>query len=113
MSGAPLRLTPPPDYTKTLLPLTVGLGLTLVIFSLTRSTLPAVGDSSHSLPHGGWYRDGTKLVHYHKPQSPGTSWTPILLVLGLSAAIYVSHLFSTRSCARHCPHCGAKHTESA
>lgn len=110
MSGAPLRLTPPPDLTKPIIPLTVGIGISLVIYALTRSTLPSVGDNFHSLPHGGWYKDGTKTVYYQKPGGSTTSWTPILLVVALSVAIYVSHLFSSRTTSRSCPHCGAKHS---
>nr|BAU68243.1 12 kDa protein [Cactus virus X] len=110
MSGAPLRLTPPPDHTRTLLPLTLGLGLSLVVFALTRSTLPSVGDSSHSLPHGGWYRDGTKTVFYSGPKKTAINWSPSILVLFLTLAIYVSYLFESRSRAGPCSHCGSNHT---
>lgn len=109
MSGAPIHLTPPPDQTKVIFPLTVGLGLTLVVYSLTRSTLPHVGDSVHSLPHGGTYRDGTKSVNYYQPSHPVSNHLPLIFVLGLIVAIYVSTLFSNRSRGRHCSHCGAKH----
>lgn len=109
MSGAPLRLTPPPDPTKAILPLTLGLGLALVVFTLTRSTLPNVGDTAHSLPHGGWYKDGTKTVFYAGPRKPFTNWSPFLLVLGLTLAVYVSYLFESRSRVGPCNHCGSKH----
>lgn len=109
MSAAPLRLSPPPDYTKTLLPLTVGIGIALVVFTLTRSTLPAVGDPLHSLPHGGRYRDGTKSILYQPPQSHTNGFLPLLAVLLVSLAIYVSSVLNNRGSNRHCTHCGAKH----
>nr|AKK31153.1 triple gene block protein 2 [Cactus virus X] len=110
MSGAPLRLTPPPDPAKVVLPLTIGLGLALIVFTLTRSTLPSVGDSSHSLPHGGWYKDGTKTVFYSGPRRISTNWSPVFLVFSLTLAIYVSYLLESRSRSRPCNHCGLKHT---
>nr|QPK40614.1 TGB2 [Pitaya virus X]BDG58724.1 triple gene block protein 2 [Pitaya virus X] len=109
MSGAPLRLSPPPDYTKVVFPLTLGVGIALIAFTLTRPTLPTVGDSQHSLPHGGWYRDGTKTVAYNSPHYYSSSFIPFLAVLGLTLLIYVSSLCSGRGATRSCPHCCGQH----
>nr|BAU20380.1 triple gene block protein 2 [Daphne virus S] len=62
-----MPLTPPPDYTTAVLVAAATLGATLFISSLTRNTQPQVGDNIHSLPHGGYYKDGTKVVHYGAP----------------------------------------------
>nr|WDS52200.1 MAG: triple gene block protein 2 [Opuntia potexvirus A] len=109
MSGAPLRLTPPPDYSKIALPVSIGLGIAVVVYTLTRSTLPRVGDPSHELPHGGWYKDGTKTVLYNSPSQLTGSHIPFLLALLLPILIYVSSLPCTRSPTRVCNHCGSKH----
>lgn len=109
MSGAPIRLTPPPDQTKVIVPISIGVGIALVIYTLTRSTLPHVGDLSHSLPHGGSYRDGTKAVHYSGPSTLPSNHLPLLLIAFTVVAIYVSTLCSPRSRAGHCTHCGTEH----
>ncbi|ACN66298.1 12 KDa protein, partial [Verbena latent virus] len=62
-----MPLIAPPDNTRTFLCLAVGISLSLFIGLYTRNTLPHVGDLHHSLPHGGFYRDGTKTISYLKP----------------------------------------------
>nr|WDD44732.1 triple gene block protein 2 [Shallot latent virus] len=62
-----MPLSPPPDHTKTLLAGVVGVCIALCLYTLTRSTLPHVGDNIHSLPHGGCYQDGTKKIIYNRP----------------------------------------------
>nr|APG77774.1 triple gene block protein 2 [Asian prunus virus 2] len=102
-------LTPPPDNTRVLLPIAIGLGVGVVIWCLTRSTLPQVGDNIHSLPHGGNYLDGTKRISYCGPKDSfpssnlfkGGAFSAICVVVLLVFAIHVSELFNRpnrRSC---------------
>lgn len=98
-----MPLTPPPDYSKAILCAAGGVAAALILGVYTRSTLPFVGDQAHSLPHGGFYRDGTKAVFYGSAgrlnSIEGTRnlvSQPWALVLLLSALIFLSHRFSTR-----------------
>ncbi|QIL68842.1 triple gene block protein 2 [Papaya virus X] len=112
MSGRPLTLTPPADLSKVYLPLAIGIALTLVIYAITRSTLPYVGDSTHALPHGGFYKDGTKTIHYHgigRNFRTSAGLLPLLLAFSLPLIIYVSSLPFLRSSTRSCPHCSQQH----
>nr|QQG34649.1 TGB2 [Cymodocea nodosa foveavirus 1] len=56
------------------------LSCSIVLYVLTRSTLPYSGDNIHALPHGGKYCDGTKTILYNKP---GGSYPSIKLPLNL------------------------------
>jgi hypothetical protein len=113
MSGAPIHLTPPPDHSKTLFAAVVGVSLAVLVFTLTRSTLPHTGDNIHSLPHGGHYRDGTKVIGYNSPngtRSGPQKTIPLVLVIILPAIIYaLSHRRSTRPCSN--PLCPASHNQ--
>nr|BDG15106.1 triple gene block protein2 [Clover yellow mosaic virus] len=113
MSGAPIHLTPPPDHSKTLLAAVVGVSLAVLVFTLTRSTLPHVGDNIHSLPHGGDYRDGTKIISYNSPRGNrvGTLKTlPLILAITLPAVIYaLSHRRIPRPCNN--PACPSLHNQ--
>nr|QDK54731.1 triple gene block protein 2 [Apple stem pitting virus] len=88
----------PPDYSKSVFPVAVGVAVAVVLFALTRSTLPQVGDNIHNLPHGGNYQDGTKRISYCGPKDsfPSSSLipsgTPMILgiVVFLIFAIHVS-----------------------
>ncbi|QCY49484.1 Triple gene block 2 protein [Shallot virus S] len=62
-----MPLSPPPNYTTSVLAGIIGVGTALVLFTLTRSTLPHTGDNIHHLPHGGCYQDGTKRIFYNSP----------------------------------------------
>ncbi|ABP37858.1 triple gene block 2 protein [Phlox virus S] len=105
-----MPLTAPPDHTKTAV--VAAAGLTLVLFTLvySRSTLPQVGDNIHSLPHGGYYKDGTKQVIYGSPnrlnsleRAVNLKFQPWAYVLCLIALIYIVGLFERRgvcSCGR-------------
>nr|QED43853.1 TGB2 [Garlic latent virus] len=62
-----MPLSPPPDHTKTYFAGAIGVCIALCLYTLTRSTLPHVGDNIHSLPHGGCYQDGTKRIVYNSP----------------------------------------------
>nr|QED43823.1 TGB2 [Garlic latent virus]QED43877.1 TGB2 [Garlic latent virus]QED43883.1 TGB2 [Garlic latent virus] len=62
-----MPLSPPPDHTKTYFAGAIGVCVALCLYTLTRSTLPHVGDNIHSLPHGGCYQDGTKRIVYNNP----------------------------------------------
>nr|ADT91607.1 triple gene block 2 [Apricot latent virus] len=98
----------PPDYSKSVFPIAIGVAVAVVLFTLTRSTLPQVGDNIHNLPHGGNYQDGTKRISYCGPKNgfPSSSLvsgsTPmIIVVILLILAIYVSEKwssFGTRRC---------------
>nr|QCH00872.1 triple gene block 2 [Shallot yellow stripe virus]QCH00881.1 triple gene block 2 [Shallot latent virus] len=79
-----MPLSPPPDHTKTYFASAVGICLALCLYTLTRSTLPHVGDNIHSLPHGGCYRDGTKKIIYN---SPARNFPSSNLLLGFSSPL--------------------------
>nr|QKV49429.1 ORF3 [Apple stem pitting virus] len=101
----------PPDYSKSVFPVAVGVAVAVVLFTLTRSTLPQVGDNIHNLPHGGNYQDGTKRISYCGPKnsfpssSLVSSGTPMVLgvIILLVFAIYVSEKWSQTGNRRcHC-----------
>ncbi|AIB00371.1 triple gene block 2 [Yam virus X] len=103
-----MPLTPPPDHSTTFRIAAATVGLALIFFTLTRSTLPHVGDNIHHLPHGGCYRDGTKTIKYNSPSANANN-TPawaLPAVLILSALIYATSrlascsVTSTRYCIR-------------
>ncbi|BBD14451.1 triple gene block 2 [Cherry virus B] len=95
-------LTPPPDNLRFLTPIAVGLAVGIVIYALTRSTLPGVGDNIHNLPHGGDYRDGTKTIQYYRPKGSFPSsnlfstsnFATLCVVILIIFAIHVSELFN-------------------
>nr|AGR66362.1 TGB2 [Apple stem pitting virus] len=107
-----MPFSPPPDYSKSVFPIAVGVAVAVVLFVLTRSTLPQVGDNIHNLPHGGNYQDGTKRISYCGPKNsfPSSSLissgTPMILgiIVFLIFAIYVSEKW-TRSGSRRCSCC--------
>lgn len=91
-----MPLSPPIDYSRVFIAITVGVTIGLALFALTRSTLPHVGDNLHNLPHGGRYRDGTKSIDYCGPRKsyPASSLLglsknsyPALIVVGLVGVI--------------------------
>nr|AGR66414.1 TGB2 [Apple stem pitting virus] len=102
----------PPDYSKSVYPIAVGVAIAVVLSTLTRSTLPQVGDNIHNLPHGGNYQDGTKRISYCGPResfpssSLLSSGTPMVfgLIFFLIIAIYVSEKWG-RVGARRCMCC--------
>ncbi|BAI49694.1 triple gene block protein 2 [Butterbur mosaic virus] len=104
-----MPLAPPPDNTKTLFALAIGVGLALILFVATRSTLPHVGDNIHHLPHGGRYRDGTKSIDYCSPgnKSPSSSfrgeWYALIVVFGISFYLFLD--YNSKICVR----CGTSH----
>ncbi|QYF50249.1 MAG: TGB2 protein [Xinjiang sediment betaflexivirus 1] len=93
-----MPLVPPADHSRAFFALAVGAALAIFAWTITRSTLPQVGDNVHSLPHGGYYRDGTKTIHYGGPgisrdrafirASPELMW---LVVIALIVAIWLSN----------------------
>nr|AVL25845.1 TGB2 [Potato virus S] len=102
-----MPLTPPPDHTKLYIAIAIGLSTALIATSLTRSTLPIVGDSQHNLPHGGRYRDGTKAIDYYKPCKlnsieVGSNWIaqPWLVVIALIGLIFWSQRYT--ACCNRC-----------
>lgn len=104
-TSAPLRLQRPPDHSRSLLVLAIGLAAAVVLFMLTRSTLSHVGDNIHALPHGGCYRDGTKTISYRGPGSsfPASSllgFAPLILALALFALTYPALAPGHSSCRR-------------
>jgi len=103
-----MPLTPPPDFTKPLLAIAIGLGLALLAHFFTRSTLPHVGDNIHHLPHGGLYRDGTKSITYHRPNSSqrDAKLVAACLVLGISFLLFLTRPRVPRPC--QCPLCLAR-----
>nr|QYF50182.1 MAG: triple gene block protein 2 [Guangdong betaflexivirus] len=107
-----MALTPPPDYSRAVLCCAIGLSLVLLVLVYSRSTLPGVGDNLHSLPHGGYYKDGTKTIHYNPPnklnsleKGYGITNQPWAYVIALTVAIAFSECFYRR---KHCS-CGRTH----
>lgn len=103
-----MPLVPPADHSKSFLALSIGVALAVFAWTVTRSTLPQVGDNIHSLPHGGYYRDGTKAIHYGGPGSVGDKAfikaSPELMwvvVMCLIAAIWCSTKFGQRRTCCH------------
>ncbi|AIZ76633.1 triple gene block protein 2 [Elderberry carlavirus D] len=62
-----MPLSAPPNRTNLYLAIAIAVCVVGSLYTLTRSSLPHVGDNIHSLPHGGRYRDGTKQVDYCSP----------------------------------------------
>nr|QQG34567.1 TGB2 [Dioscorea potexvirus 1] len=100
-----MPLYQPPDYSKVVLVFACTLGVTLTILVATRNTLPHVGDHSHSLPHGGCYKDGTKSIFYNSPNqhTHGNTNKQIGFIIPLAIAIIllvltVTYKPRTRSC---------------
>nr|SNQ27848.1 triple gene block protein 2 [Elm carlavirus] len=106
-----MPLSPPADKTSVYFASAIGLGIALSLFTLTRSTLPHVGDNIHSLPHGGRYRDGTKSVDYCGPAkrypssnllTSGSSSTAVLFIIVLVGLIWLSDKFGKRGVCNNC-----------
>nr|WNN29046.1 TGBp2 [Mentha arvensis robigovirus 1] len=94
-----MSLTPPPNYSLLLLPAAAGCALAFVINALRSNNLPHTGDNIHSLPYGGSYSDGTKVVNYGGSHflargQVNNSFIPLLSVLIISFLIYVSNKLS-------------------
>lgn len=110
-----MPLLPPPDNSKAIFACAIGAGAALVIFVTTRSTLPHVGDNIHSLPHGGYYQDGTKRVAYCSPGrnypfsglfAPFSRSSVIVLIIALSFAIFCTRPRRENTCIA----CGRAHS---
>nr|WRN92076.1 triple gene block 2 [Citrus yellow vein clearing virus] len=102
-----MPLQPPPDHTWTFRLLALGAALALLTFTLNRDTSRHVGDPSHSLPFGGYYRDGSKVVHYNSPRATKPS-TPSFLYLAPILLILLIHAVNRFTNPRHscpCTHC--------
>nr|UVK68875.1 triple gene block 2 [Grapevine rupestris stem pitting-associated virus] len=100
----------PANWAKTVTPLTIGLGIGLVLHFLRKSNLPYSGDNIHQFPHGGHYRDGTKSITYCGPKQSFPSsgifgqsenFVPLMLVIGLIAFIHVLSVWNSGS-GRNC-----------
>lgn len=107
-----MPLSAPPDYTKSVFVIAIGLVLGVGLFMLTRNNLPHVGDNIHSLPHGGCYRDGTKAISYGGPKShmpssnlfKGFGLPALCVVMLIIALIHVSEFAFSRSHRHSCVH---------
>ncbi|BAG06156.1 triple gene block protein 2 [Phaius virus X] len=102
-----MPLQPPTDYTRIYSFLVIGVSCVTILYLLTRSTLPHVGDNIHHLPHGGCYRDGTKSIYYGSAKRgshpyPDKLWA-FLAISGLVFAIYWTR--PRRACPCTCPRC--------
>nr|AFI61527.1 triple gene block protein 2 [American hop latent virus] len=106
-----MPLSPPPNYTNAVLALAIGGSLAVLTGLYTRTTLPHVGDNSHSLPHGGFYRDGTKVINYSGPCKLNSVeggdfrkhsvWALVVVLIGVV-------VFLSRP-RRACPSCNHSH----
>lgn len=104
-----MRLQAPPDFTKPLVAVAIGVSIAVAVNFITRSNLPHVGDNLHHLPHGGCYVDGTKRITYNSPGGPPAyrSFWPFLTVILLTGALLLRGTRTPRPCA--CPHCTPTH----
>ncbi|AAK97524.1 12 kDa triple gene block protein [Indian citrus ringspot virus] len=103
-----MPLQPPPDHTWAVRIIALGLAVTALIFTSTRDTSRHVGDPSHSLPFGGHYRDGSKVIHYNSPRSSKPSnHTPYLLFapIGIILLIHALHRLGNSAHICRCTHC--------
>ncbi|AJP16555.1 TGB2 [Alfalfa latent virus] len=101
-----MPLIAPPNNSNSYLALAIGAGFAIIIFTLRSNQLPHVGDNIHSLPHGGFYRDGTKVIQYNSPVRTPNNWFKgpnniqalalVLLVIGL---IHASSVKISRGCS--------------
>lgn len=109
MSSHQNFLTPPPDHSKAILAVAIGVGLALVIHFSLSYKLPSPGDNIHHLPFGGSYRDGTKSISYNSPsRAPRNSeFLPIALVFFIIGALHVLRKRDSNNRADHlgCPNC--------
>ncbi|CAC83716.1 TGB2 protein [Garlic latent virus] len=110
-----MPLSPPPDHTRTYFAGAIGVCVALCLYTLTRSTLPHVGDNIHSLPHGGCYQDGTKRIFYNRPAKnfpssnlPLSFTSPVLLLGILIGLIFLSE--KIRSSSRTRMTCSCNHS---
>uniref|UniRef100_A0AAU7L1Y0 Movement protein TGB2 n=1 Tax=Hibiscus chlorotic speck associated virus 1 TaxID=3143942 RepID=A0AAU7L1Y0_9VIRU len=92
-----MPLSQPPDHSKTLLVLVIGISLGLIVYLLTSYKGPSVGDNIHNLPFGGYYQDGTKRIIYNSPQKQNKAYSigldktlAFVLLILLSFLVYVS-----------------------
>jgi len=102
-----MRLQAPPDFTKPLVAVAIGVSIAVTIHFITRSNLPHVGDNLHHLPHGGRYSDGTKRIIYNSPGGPSAyhSFWPFLTVILITGALLLRGSRPRHPCA--CPLCSA------
>nr|QED43829.1 TGB2 [Garlic latent virus] len=99
-----MPLSPPPDHTRTYFAGAIGVCIALCLYTLTRSTLPHVGDNIHSLPHGGCYQDGTKRIVYNSPARnfPSSNLftnltSPLCILILLLGLIFLSEKIKSSS----------------
>nr|ATG34125.1 12 kDa polyprotein [Potato aucuba mosaic virus] len=101
-------LTPPKDYTASVKVLAIAVLAFATIFAIRANHQPQVGDSSHSLPFGGHYKDGTKEVLYYSQNSKvalkGFNNKLVAFIVCLSILIYASlpRLFASNNVCRIC-----------
>nr|QYL30859.1 triple gene block protein 2 [Cassava common mosaic virus]UXW87890.1 triple gene block protein 2 [Cassava common mosaic virus] len=104
------HLTPPADYSKAVLAAVIGISSSIFIHTITRSTHPHVGDNIHALPHGGYYRDGTKTVYYGGPTtvsaSAGKFWA-FLCIFTISGFLFFTNRHRTNFSCSCRPNLGA------
>ncbi|AAW50960.1 triple gene block protein 2 [Banana virus X] len=113
-----MSLRQPENFSGKIVPVCVSVTIGVILFFLTKSNLPHVGDNIHSLPHGGTYIDGSKKINYCSPQknfpgnnllrTTGSLFHPAILVFLLILAIYASSRLGNRrviigTC--NSPHC--------
>jgi len=108
-----MSLSRPADYSSSALSVALGCGIGICIFLLKQNHSPFSGDSSHALPHGGCYRDGTKQVFYNRPKAGVnpeglTKSVAFLLCLILPLVIYASSKRNSGGTA-NCASCNSVH----
>uniref|UniRef100_A0AAU7L1W8 Movement protein TGB2 n=1 Tax=Hibiscus chlorotic speck associated virus 1 TaxID=3143942 RepID=A0AAU7L1W8_9VIRU len=112
-----MPLSQPPDHSKAVLILVIGISLGLIVYLLTSYKGPGVGDNIHSLPFGGYYQDGTKRIVYNSPQKQDKAFSigldktlAFALLILLSFLIYVSErVVPNRNSCHNCV-CSTHHS---
>lgn len=111
-----MSFSAPPNYVNVALCASLGVSLSLILFTIRSSNLPFSGDQFHSLPHGGSYRDGTKSIGYNSPSggSPNSydslRFPAFCVVISIILILNALHLSRRRGSVFH--DCCAAHRNS-
>ncbi|QYF50261.1 MAG: TGB2 protein [Hainan betaflexivirus] len=106
-----MPLQPPANYQNSALAVSIGFGVAVAIYTLTRYTLPVAGDLQHNFPFGGCYRDGTKKAFYFGPNKQTTfDQVPSRIVAFITVLVLSGVIFLQRRRERDaCAICSARH----
>nr|QWM97297.1 hypothetical protein [Cymbidium mosaic virus] len=107
-------LVPPPDHSKSLFVLAIGITVVSALFVLKSHTFPIAGDNIHRFPSGGQYKDGTKQINYcppthaRYPKYPDHKWLAATAAIVIPLCLYISY-HPGNNIRRICPCCNTYH----